>query len=418
MTSTKWLLSGLIGGLILGGLLPRMGADAGAGIIAVLDPVGVLWVNAIRMTVVPLVISLLIVTVGGARDAKGIGRLGRDAFLTCLALLVGAAIISAIVVPPLMKIIPLSSDAVEAMKIQVQNNPAQAESTSIAEWIKGLIPSNPVKAAADASLLPLVIFSIFFGVALSRLSEAMRDPVVALFRGISEVMLMIVKWVLAVAPIGVFALAVPLAAKIGWSAAGAFAYYVTSVAVISIILIIYLAVTGIVIGRARAGSYLRNGAAAQAVAFSARSSLASLPALVRGAEAMLWPDRVVAFFLPLAVATFRVGAVAAMLTGTVFLSTLYGVQLNAMQVIQIVLTAVLISFSVPGVPGGSVLVIAPVLANVGIPTAGLGLLLALDAVPDMFRTMTNVTGDFAAASILSRNAGPATVTKQSSEIGM
>jgi Na+/H+-dicarboxylate symporter len=215
-------------------------------------------------------------------------------------------------------------------------------------------------------------------------------------------MLVIVKWVLAVAPLGVFALAVPLAAKIGWSAAGAFAYYVTVVTIISLVTIVYLFFIGIIVGRADAKAYLKSGAPAQAVAFSSRSSLASLPALVQGAEAMQWPERIRAFFLPVATATFRVGAVAAMLTETLFLATLYGVPINAVQVISIVMTAVLLSFSVPGVPGGSVLVVAPVLTSVGIPVSGIALLLALDAIPDMFRTMTNVTADFAAGSILAR----------------
>lgn len=402
MTSTKWLLAGLIAGLAFGALLPQAGDPVSSVTISILDPVGALWVNAIRMTVVPLVVSLVIVTIGDAGDAKIIGRLGRNAFLTCLAILLGAAILSALIIPPLMKLLPLSSGAVEAMKLQVVEGPAKTEGATLADWVKGLIPQNPVKAAADAALLPLVIFSIFFGIALTGVSQSGRAAVIGFFRGIADVMLVIVKWVLAIAPLGVFALAVPLAAKIGWSAAGAFAYYVTAVAVMAIVLITYLSIIGIVIGRAKAGTYLKNGAPAQAVAFSSRSSLASLPALVKGAEAMKWPERIGAFFLPVATATFRVGAVAAMLTGTMFLATLYGVQITAMQVISVVLTAVLLSFSVPGVPGGSVLVLAPVLTTVGIPVSGIGLLLALDAVPDMFRTMTNVTGDFAAASILSR----------------
>jgi Na+/H+-dicarboxylate symporter len=400
--STKWLLAGLIAGLLIGGFLPQAGVGASSAIIGILDPVGVLWVNAIRMTVVPLVVSLVIVTIGEAGDAKVIGRLGLDAFITCLAILVGAAIIAAVLVPPLMKLVPLSTGAVEAMKLQIESNPAKTEVVSLAEWVKGLIPSNPVKAAADAALLPLVIFSIFFGVALTRVNTTTRSPVIGFFRGVSDVMLVIVKWVLAVAPLGVFALAVPLAAKIGWSAAGAFAYYVTVVTIISLVTIVYLFFIGIIVGRADAKAYLKSGAPAQAVAFSSRSSLASLPALVQGAEAMQWPERIRAFFLPVATATFRVGAVAAMLTETLFLATLYGVPINAVQVISIVMTAVLLSFSVPGVPGGSVLVVAPVLTSVGIPVSGIALLLALDAIPDMFRTMTNVTADFAAGSILAR----------------
>jgi Na+/H+-dicarboxylate symporter len=218
-------------------------------------------------------------------------------------------------------------------------------------------------------------------------------------------MLVIVRWMLAVAPIGVFALAVAVAARAGLAAAGALAWYVLATAIVCLVLIVLCTIAGVVIGRVPLREFLKFAAPAQAVAFSSRSSLASLPALVQGAESIGLPKTIPAFFLPLAVATFRLGMVPAMLVGSMFLGRLYGIDIPVAQVIGIVLTAVLISFSVPGIPGGGILVMAPVLASAGIPAAGLGILLALDTVPDMFRTMTNVSGDFTAAALLSRMRG-------------
>jgi len=218
-------------------------------------------------------------------------------------------------------------------------------------------------------------------------------------------MIVVVRWMLAIAPIGVFALAVPLAARAGVAAAGALAYYVVAIGVVCIILIAACAVVGVTLGRVPLRRYMKTGAPAQAVAFSARSSLASLPALVEGARELGLPKTVSAFFLPLAVATFRLGAVPAMLVGAMFLGRLYGIDIPPAQIVGILLTSILLSFSIPGIPGGGILVMAPILASAGIPAAGLGILLALDTIPDMFRTMTNVSGDYAAAAVLSRLRG-------------
>jgi Na+/H+-dicarboxylate symporter len=368
-----------------------------------LEPIGTLWVNAIRMTVLPMVISLLVVSIGGAGQTKAIGRMGRNAILVCLAMLVGAAIIVVIVVPPLLSILPLSDASVQAVRASVsQEATAQLPPMGFAAWLTGLIPSNPIKAASDGALLQLVIFSMLFGVALTKLPDERRAPVIAFFRGVADAMLVMVRWILFLAPLGVFALAVPLAARIGIAAAGALAYYVGAIAIVCLALIAVCTIVAVTLGRVPLRAFLKTAAPAQAVAFSSRSSLASLPALIEGAEAQRHPKALIAFFLPLAVATFRLGAVPALLVGSMFLGRLYGVSLDSMQMIGIVLTAILLSFSIPGVPGGSILIMAPVLANAGIPAEGIGILLALDTVPDMFRTMTNVTGDFTAISLLAR----------------
>jgi len=229
---------------------------------------------------------------------------------------------------------------------------------------------------------------------------------VTFFRAVGDAMLVLVRWILAVAPMGVFALALPLASRLGLAAAGALAYYLAVVAAVCIALIVASMAVAAIFGRIPLRALLRAAAPAQAVAFSSRSSLASLPALVQGAERLDFPPSVTAFFLPLAVATFRLGAVTALVLGPLFLARLYGIEITPPQLATIALSSVLLSFSVPGIPGGSVLVIAPVLASAGIPTAGLGVLLAIDTAPDMFRTLANVTADMAAAVILARGTVP------------
>jgi len=403
MSPTTRLLIGLIAGLVAGALLPTINPDASRLIVQAIEPVGILWVNAIRMTVLPMVVSLLVVSIGGSREAKSIGTLGRNAFFVCLAMLLGAAVVAVLIVPPFLSALPLSDASLAALRSNAAGEPvSQGAVTGIASWITGLIPPNPLKSAVDGALLQLVIFTIFFGIALTRVSDEHRVPVIAFFRGVADAMIVIVRWVLAIAPIGVFALAVPLAARAGVAAAGALAYYIVVIGVMCIILIALCTVVAVTIGRVSVRAFLKAAAPAQAVAFSSRSSLASLPALVDGAERLQLPKTVSAFFLPLAVATFRLGAIPAMLVGAMFVARLYGVEVPAPQILGIVLTSILLSFSVPGIPGGSILVMAPILASAGIPAAGIGVLLALDTIPDMFRTMTNVSADFTAAALLSR----------------
>jgi len=406
MSPTTRLLTGLIAGLIAGASLPAIDPQISKYTVQILEPVGILWVNGIRMTVLPMVISLLVVSIGGTRDAKSIGQIGRNAFLVCLAMLVGAAIIVGLIVPALFASLPFSDASLTALRANSVTAPStEGAIVGLGAWITGLIPSNPVKAASDGALLQLVIFTIFFGIALTRVSDENRAPVIAFFRGVADGMIVVVRWMLAIAPIGVFALAVPLAARAGVAAAGALAYYVVAIGVVCIILIAACAVVGVTLGRVPLRRYMKTGAPAQAVAFSARSSLASLPALVEGARELGLPKTVSAFFLPLAVATFRLGAVPAMLVGAMFLGRLYGIDIPPAQIVGILLTSILLSFSIPGIPGGGILVMAPILASAGIPAAGLGILLALDTIPDMFRTMTNVSGDYAAAAVLSRLRG-------------
>ncbi len=379
------------------------------GLVAFIEPLGTLWINAIRMTVVPLVVGSIIVGVTAAPDARTIGRIGTRALLLFLALLIAGGVFAAVLAPPLMGLIPLDPAAVAALRASGESaTTAAAESVrkipGFAQWLTELVPVNPVKAAADGAMLPLIVFSVCFGLALSRLTGETRDLMVRFFRGVADAALTLVRWVLAAAPIGVFALAVPLAAKLGVSAAGALVGYVAVTVVIVVafgVVLLYPLAT--IVGRLGVARFSRAIFPAQAVAFSARSSLASLPAMMESARTrLLLPEQITSFFLPLAASTFRVGGALGVTTGVVFIAHLYGVPLGPAQMASVVVTVILTTFSVPGIPGGSIIVMVPVLMAAGVPVEGMGILLGVDTIPDMFRTTANVTGDMVAATVLAR----------------
>jgi Na+/H+-dicarboxylate symporter len=151
---------------------------------------------------------------------------------------------------------------------------------SFGTWLVDLVPANPIKAAADGAMLPLIIFSLAFGIAMTRVEMQRRTAVVRVFEGIMEASIVLVHWVLRLAPIGVFALAVPLASRVGLSAAGALATYVVVVSVLSALLIALLYPVAVIGGRIGLGTFARAALPAQAMAFSGRSSLAALPAMI------------------------------------------------------------------------------------------------------------------------------------------
>lgn len=409
MTLAIRVLIGLIAGLAAGivvSLTPSL-----AGITSVVEPAGVLFINAIRMTVIPLVVSSLIVGVCSAVDTRAIGRVGWRALLVFAAVLFLAALFAAVVGTPVLARLPVSAESSAMLRAAadsttgiVERGASQVPTT--AQWIVSLVPSNPLRAATDGAMLPLIIFTLAFALALLRVPERQRAYVVGFFQGVFDAMLVLVRWVLALAPIGVFALALPLAARLGMSAAGAVAYYVGIVSVLSVlfgVLVLYPAAA--LLGGVSLREFARASAPAQAVAFSSRSSLAALPMMMESASARLGlAPEVSSFFLPLAASVFRAGAGVGITLGVLFVARLYDVALGPAQLAAVIITVVLTSFSIPGIPAGSILVMVPVMMAAGIPVAGIGILLGVDTIPDMFRTTLNVTGQMTAATIVGRGS--------------
>jgi proton glutamate symport protein len=368
-----------------------------------IEPLGALFINAIRMTIIPLVVSSLIVGVTSAPDARTIGRLGGRALVFMLVSLTIACALGVMAAGPAFSLLTIDPAASAALRASASVDPAQSAQAmpSFMQWLVALVPANPIKAAADGAMLPLIIFSLSFGVALTHIDAARRVAVVRVFEGILDASLVVVHAILRLAPIGVFALAVPLAAKLGLSAAGALVTYIGVVSLLSSLLIALLYPVAVLGGRVKLGVFARAILPAQAMAFSGRSSLASLPAMITASRDTLGlPPQIAGFLIPLLTATYRIGAGVGQTVPIVFISHLYGIPLGPTQLATIALTAVVVSFSVPGIPGGTIIAMVPVLMAAGLPIEGAGIMLGVDTIPDMFRTTANVTGDMTAAVVL------------------
>lgn len=410
MTLTTKVLLGLALGLASGIVLSATGAPA-AGIVAWIEPVGTIWIALLRMTIIPLVFAGLIVGAASVPDVRAIGRLGGRALAIFLSLLSVAALFTIVAGPPAMALLPIDPESAAALRASAGAAADVAAATGfpdLRQWLIDLVPVNPIRAAADGQLLPLIVFAVAAGVAIGRVATDERTVVIRFFRGLFDAMLVLVRWVLELAPIGVFALALPLATRLGLAAAGAVLYYIVVVSVFCLLFMALLYPVAVVFGRVGLRRFARGTAPAQSIAFSARSSLASLPAMIDGGTRHLdFPEPVRNFFLPLAASTFRVGGAIGIPLGILFIARLYGITLGPAQLATVALSSVLITFSIPGVPAGSILIMAPILQSVGLPPEGIGILLGVDTIPDMFRTTANVTADMAGGAILTAREGPA-----------
>jgi Na+/H+-dicarboxylate symporter len=269
-----------------------------------------------------------------------------------------------------------------------------------------LVPTNPIKAAADSAMLSLVVFSILFALAIMRAPTAAKKTLLDFFHALGDAMLVLVRWVIQAAPIGVFALALALATRLGGSAAGALGIYVLVICALFVGATLLLYPVAVIGGRVSFRGFAKAILPAQAVALSTRSSLASLPALIDVAETRLrLPLAVSGFVLPLAVATFKMSTPITHLAGALFLSELYGIPLSGLQLLTIAALGVLLSFSSPGIPSGSLVIMVPVLVSVGLPPEGVGILIAVDVLPDVTKTVLNVTGDIVAATVVAAHSG-------------
>ena len=267
------------------------------------------------------------------------------------------------------------------------------------------MPSNPIQAAADGAILPLVVFALFFGFALTRIEAPRRQRVTELLQAVVDTMMIIVAWILWAAPIGVFALALPIGARLGVSVLGAVASFVLVTSALCIAITVALYPVAAVWGGVPIGCLARAMAPAQTVAFSTQSSLASLPAMLQGATRLGVPAHVTAFVLPLAVSLFRVTSPAAYLSAAAIAAWLYGIELSTVQLLTGAAVGVVVSLGAVSLPNqvsfmGSHL---PVLQAMGLPLEPLGIMLAVSSIPDLFMTVGNVTADVTAATLIARS---------------
>ncbi len=400
MRSTYSVLGSLLVALAAGLIIAWSQNPAGLAVTAALEPVGAIWVNAIRMTVVPLVVSLLVTSIAGSTAGR-LGSVGGRALGWFLALAAGASLLGGLAGPILLSGMPTDGAAL------VQDGVAttQVKLPPFSDWLLGLIPPNPLKAAVDGAMLPLVVFTVLLAVALTRVPARERRPLVELFDSVRQAMLVVVGWVLAVAPIGIFCLVLSMAVRMGVDLIGAVGYFLLVVSGLLVASLLALYPIATLLGGVPLLQFARACAPAQAVAFATRSSLASLPAMIEACNRLALPSHVTGISLPLAASVLKYSSPVARIVGTLFVARLYSIDLGSAEIAAISAAIGLLSFYSPGVPSGGLFILAPVYLAFDLPVEGIGLLIALDLIPDMFITTANVTADITVATLLARETG-------------
>jgi proton glutamate symport protein len=378
LSLTVQSLLALAAGLGLGILGHELAAPAFEKIALGAKAVGAIWVAALQLTVLPLVITHLLAAISGT-GAKSVGKLGIRAFVLFLLMLIASGLFATFLTPPLVARLSVDADAVSSLSADATPGygpgpgaaKANAESTSTADWISTLLPSNLLEAGMKGDIFPLLLFTAFFAVAVTRLPEERHQLLTKIFQGLAEAMLQLTRWVLVVTPVGVFALTYMLAFRTGASVGGVLGAYILIVSVLLLLFTLVLYPLTAFVGRTNLSNFARAAAPAQMVAASTRSSIAALPALVEGGRDHLHlPPTGTGFVLPLSVSLLKVNRPISSIVKLMLVAHIYSIPLRPTTII-LFLTTVIIE--------------------------------AVEAIPDVFKTVLNVTGDMSAATLLTRS---------------
>jgi Na+/H+-dicarboxylate symporter len=403
---TRILLS-LIVGLIIGALLAAYAPAAAATAALWAQPVGQAWLNGLQMTIVPLVVALLITGVAATAEAAQAGRLAGRAIALYVVVLFLSATLAGLLTPLFLHLFPLPRESADALRAALAGAEKIGPVPPIGDFLAAIIPANIVKAAAENAFLSLIIFALVFAFAMTRVGGEAQALLTRFFMALRDVMLVVIDWVLWVGPVGVFALALVVGAKAGTGAFGALIHYILIVASVGLSVTVFAYPLAVLGGRVGLGRYVRAVLPSQAVALSTQSSLATLPVMVEGSSKLGVPVAVSGVTLPLAVAIFRATGPAMNFAVAIYVAEWFGVPLSPATLAVGVVVATLTSLGSVSLPGtvSYVSAIAPVASTIGAPVSPLGLLVAVETLPDIMRTVGNVTWDIAAATWLSRRAG-------------
>lgn len=406
MSQTARILVALMAGLAIGIVGSRTGWDE---LATLAEPIGALWLDALRMTVVPLVIALLVTGIARTADSARGGGLALRSVMSFVALLAASTLIAAFLVPALLRLWPMPADAAAGLNVALGHAVELARPVpGLADFLRSIVPANPFAAAAGDTMLPLILFVMLFAIATTRLAPVAREKIVGLFGAIEQAMLVIVNWVLWIAPLGIFALALVVGMKAGTAAIGALAHYIAIVSCAGLAawaMAYPIAVFG---GGVKLLDFVRAVAPAQAVAISTQSSLASLPAMLKSSERLGVPAEVAGVPLSIAVAIFRVTSPAMNLAVAIYVAHWLGIELSVQAIAAGALVAGVTTLASVSLPGqvSFLTSIAPIALAMGVPLKPLALLVAVEMIPDLVRTVGNVTMDVAATVAVSRGQSP------------
>ncbi|MCE2842092.1 MAG: dicarboxylate/amino acid:cation symporter [Novosphingobium sp.] len=366
------------------------------------EEVGSLWLKLLQLTILPLVIGLVVTGISQTLAAAGGGRLARRAVLMFVAVLLFAGTMSAILVPVLLGLFPIPDAAAAALSGGGATDPGKVP--GFAEILEAMVPSNIFSAAANGAMLPVVIFAALFALACTRIAEAPRRSLLTFFEGLAMAMMVIVGWVLMLAPIGVLGLAISLGAKTGADAIGGLAHYIVIVSAAGLVVLLASVAIALVIGRRPLGGFAKAMLPVYAVAISTQSSLASLPAMLAASRKLGVREATADFVLPLAVAIFRGTSPAMNMGVAIYAAYLTGTPLSPWALGAGVLVAFLVSLSSVSLPGtlSFVVSVGPIAMAMGVPIEPLALLVAVEMLPDIMRTLGNVTADVAVTTAVDK----------------
>jgi Na+/H+-dicarboxylate symporter len=414
------VLAGIVGSIVK--TLSQDGESVsllGISVISAFEYVGQLFLNALKMIIVPLIASSIIVGMcgigsSGARLAKiGTRTLFFYAITTLFAILVGLALIN-VISPgqfegrPIGDLLAFESRDVSAIQETIENK----GSGDVAEIFLRMIPPNIVKASAEGQMLGIIFFSILFGFFITKLSDELRTPFVRFWDATFKVMMNMTEWIMKFAPIGVFALVAGVISKTGFDAARPLAIF--SLTVLGALLVHALVVLPILLrslARVRPWAVLRAMSPAILTAFSTASSSATLPVSMKSLEKNVGiSNNVSSFVLPLGATVNMNGTALYECAAAMFIAQAYGLDLTFGVQFTIIVVALLTSIGVAGVPSASLVAIAIILGVIGLPVEAIGVLMVFDRVLDMCRTSVNIWGDAVCATIIARLEGEKTQT--------
>jgi proton glutamate symport protein len=407
MSQSKRILLALVVGLLAGIGLASIDPVLAVNIIAFTQPIGSAWLHGLQMVIVPLVVGLLVTGIAAGAEAARAGRIALRSVLMFVAILWCTTLMSALVMPMLLELWPLPAAWSEALRAALPTAGETGTVPTIGSFFETIIPSNVVAAAANDAFLPLTIFSLVFAFAVTRLPADQRTTLTSFFQALTDAMLVVIHWVLLLAPIGVFALAYGVGAQTGAAAFGALVHYIVTVSSIGFIVLLAAYPLAVIGGRVSLLRFARAVAPAQAVAISTQSSLASLPAMLEASEELGARPAQAGITLPIAVAIFRATSPAMNLAVALYVAHWLGIEIGPAALAAGVCTAAITTMGSVSLPGtiSFIASVAPVAMAMGVPIEALGLLVAVETIPDLFRTVGNVTADTAVTMTVAARSG-------------
>ncbi len=409
------ILIGLVAGAVVGMVANLGGIEPLQRLLGALEPLGTAFINLITMVVIPLVVASLLVGTASLGDLRKLGRIGGKTlvyYMMTTAIAVTIGLVLSNVIEPGSGI-----DEVTRNELSERYGGAAAASIDMAEnapgWVETLlsiIPRNPVQAAAEMDLLSLIFFTIMFGAAVTVLKEDRKEAVLNFFHGVNEASMVLINWIMELAPYAVFVLIAAVVANFGLDLIQSLAVY--TIVVASGLLLHAFGTYALVLrflAKVKPHEFYKRIAAVPLLAFSTSSSNATLPLTIETAEDELGvSNEVASFVLPLGATINMDGTALYQAVAVMFIAQIYGIPLDLADQMVIVLTATLASVGAAGVPSAGIITLIIVLNSIGLQgqvQAGIALILGVDRILDMLRTSVNVTGDLSCSAFIARTEG-------------